>query len=704
MNFGNHGTQADDLSGKIYDAHLFKQLIQYLKPYRWLVFLSFVILMCITATELSLPMLTKTAVDKYIVSDNALLQFSNQQEYQDFVAKYPTLHLPYYQYGKKHYLVINTKQRNFLKKEDVKRLTKLKQLSKDKYVILPYDKQKEALLMRSPYIRLSNTDLAIRSVDLQTKYTIKEKVTISARAIHMLKLLGLLYLIIIFARFLLTFSQIYVTNYFSQHAMNDLRRKLFDHLSLMPVSFFDHNPIGRLVTRVTNDIRSLDEMLSSGLITIIQDSIMVVSIMVLMLIMNWQLALVSFIVLPFVFWVMAIYKKKTRLVYREVRKKVAALNSMLAEHISGAKIIQLFNQYAHKQKDFSNINEEYFQSSISQMRLFAFFRPIISVSQQVAVALILWYGGGQILSDLITIGAFMAFTSYLSKLYEPINDFSEKFDILQAAMAGSERIFELMNQPVDDYREDKYANIKLNGSIDFKNLWLSYNDNEKEWVLKDVSFSIKAGEKVAIVGHTGSGKTSIVNLILGMYPYQKGDILLDGISLKDYAVRDIRQNIGIVQQDVFLFSGNIRENIALNNDNMTDEQITQVAQYINVQDFIQSLKGGLYEEVMERGSTFSVGQRQLISFARVLAYNPSIFILDEATSNIDTETEILIQDALKKLMQNRTSIIIAHRLSTIQHCDRIIVLNKGKIVEEGSHQELLQKEGLYFNLYRLQYT
>lgn len=470
----------------------------------------------------------------------------------------------------------------------------------------------------------------------------------------------------------------------------------------MPVQYFDKNPVGRLVTRVTNDIRAIDEMLSSGVITLFQDVLMIIAIVVLMLVLDWKLALVSFIILPLVIWVIYEFRKRTRVIYRQVRKHLAALNATLAEHISGQKIIQLFNQYFHKRDEFSSINHEYFTTSMKQMKLFAFFRPIIHVSSQIAVALIIWYGGGQILHNMITIGLLMAFTQYVSKLFQPINDFSEKFNILQGALAGAERIFDLMDQDTEDYRDNLASDIKLKGEIEFKNVWLAYNPGE--WVLKDVSFKIQPGEKIALVGHTGSGKTSIVNLILGMYPYQKGEILLDGRQLSEYALEDLRRNVGIVQQDVFIFSGDIKENIALINTGVTREKIIEVAKYVNADKFICKLPQGYDEPVMERGATLSTGQRQLIAFARVLAYDPSIFILDEATSNIDTETELLIQDALAKLIVNRTSIIIAHRLSTIQHADRIIVLHKGEIVEEGSHFDLLDQKGLYYDLYRLQYT
>jgi ATP-binding cassette subfamily B protein/subfamily B ATP-binding cassette protein MsbA len=717
MMHGHGGALAsDDLKGRIYDRRLYSRMAMYLKPYLKWVIISFLVLMFVTGAELILPLIQSTAIDDHIVSDKSIAIFKDETLYREFMERYSFLKLKEYSQQDIHFVVISASDRNRMDKIHLKDLEEQGLLSPHTVFLVDDTPENESILNRymlmddnpedgirelAGFFRIGGAKLAVareQMMDLPRKERLKVRQDSSMALLW----LSLLYFGIIVIRFISGYTQAVLTTTFSQKAMNDLRHDVFAHLQKMPTQYFDKNPVGRLVTRVTNDIRAIDEMLASGVITIVQDVIMIVAIVALMLVLDWQLALVSMAILPIVIWVIAIFRRKTRLLYREVRKHLAQLNATLAEHIAGQKIIQLFNQYSHKRDEFASINKVYFLTSMKQLRLFAFFRPVIHVSSQIAVAIIIWYGGGQILRNAITIGLLMAFTQYVRKLFEPINDFSEKFNVLQGALAGAERIFDLMELKPDDYREDLYSSVKMEGEIEFENVWLAYND--EEWVLKDVSFKIKPGEKIALVGHTGSGKTSIVNLILGMYPYQKGRILIDGKELKSYALKDLRSNVGIVQQDVFIFSGNIHDNIALNNTKLSRDDIRQVARYVNADKFIQHLPHQYDEPVMERGATLSTGQRQLIAFARVLAYNPSIFILDEATSNIDTETEILIQDALEKIIEHRTSIIIAHRLSTIQHADRIIVLHKGKIMEEGSHFELLDKKGLYYDLYRLQYT
>lgn len=702
------GFSEDDIKAKVYDGQMMKKLLKYLKPYKFYVFISFLMLILIAAGELAVPAVTKIAVDEYIVSNKDLIEFDTKIAQEDFKTRYKKVKFKEYAYKDKFYLLFPAHKLSFITEKDIAQLKQEKRLL-SKVTLLKNKAASLELLKGLDVKTLSKDFAAVRAEDLLRlkKEGILDKDqlrNLQTYNIHRLRFFGFILFLIIASQFVFYYFQIFTINYASQHAMYGLRRDVFAHVSRMPLSFFDKNPIGRLVTRITNDVRTLDEMLSNGLIQLLQDFFVLGGIIIMMLLFNWKLALIVFTVLPVVYLLFRIFMKKTRIIYREVRKKIAKINSALSENISGVKIIQLFNQYKRKKAEFAEINKEYYKQSMSQMRLFAFFRPLINSMRRVAVAILLWFGGGLILDNVITLGVFIAFISYLDRFFEPINRLSEKFNILQAAMAGTERIFDLMDKKPEDFRSKYHRkNGKaFKGEIEFKNVWLAYNNDD--YVLKDVSFKIKPGEKVAMVGHTGAGKTSIISLIAGLYPFQKGNIFIDGKDQKELSLEDIRKNIGIVQQDVFLFSSTIKDNIVLNNKHISDEDIERVAKYVNVDKFIDSLPEKYMEPVMERGSTFSVGQRQLIAFARVLAYNPAIFALDEATANIDTETEALIQDALKKLMENRTSIIIAHRLSTIQHVDRIIVLHKGRTVEEGNHQELLAKEGLYYDLYRLQYT
>jgi len=714
-----HGGSEDDIKNKMYDKVLFKRLIRFLKPYKFQVIISFILLLLIAAAELTLPYITKVAVDDLIASKKSLLEFESVTEKENFTEKYKRVKFQDFKNNEKNYLIFSNIKLKFFEKDEIKKLEETGRFFQNILVLENSNKNKEILRNVKP-IEISEKKMAVLSSelnDLKTTGQISKQNMKILRStdISKLKVFGILFFSIIIMQFLFTYFQIYTVNYAAQNAMYDLRLKLFSHLEKMPLSFFDKNPVGRLVTRVTNDVRTLDEMLSEGLIKLIQDMFVLVGIIIMMLILNWKLALVTFTILPFLITLLIVFKNKVRGAYRVVRQKVANINSALSEDISGVKIIQLFNRFTHKKKEFAKINNEYYKASMRQMRIFASFRPVIHSLRRVAIAILIWFGLGQVLENYITLGIFMAFMSYVDRFFEPIDHLSEKFNILQAAMSGSERIFDLMDQPIEKgqgerlkvqgEREKEKGEGKLKtgfrGEIEFKNVWLQYKENED--VLKNVSFKVKAGEKIALVGHTGSGKTSIISLISGLYPYQKGEITIDGKDIREYSLENLRGNIGIVQQDVFLFSGTIKENIVLNNEEISDERMQQVSKYVNVHKFIEKLPLKYYDPVMERGATFSVGQRQLIAFARVLAYDPAIFVLDEATSNIDTETEILIQDALQKLMENRTSIIIAHRLSTIQHVDRILVLHKGEIREEGTHQELLTKEGLYYDLYRLQY-
>lgn len=701
------GLVEDQIQGKIYDKVLFMRLIKYLKPYKLLVAISFLLLLLITGTNLLSPVLTQRAVDRVILSNNDLIKFENLSKAEEFQAEYPRIKSKQYEFGGNGYLIFPHKKINFVPKAKIEELQGSGKILQ-KIAVLNNSEEVRKVLSNEVFFEISGEEIAVLN---STIMDMKQAGNISKEDIRLLRkrdfdkltIYGILFFAVITMQLFFTYFQVYFVNIAAQKAMYDLRRDLFFKLERMPLSFFDKNPIGRLVTRVTNDIGTLNEMLGDGLIQLIQEMFVLVGIMAAMLIYDWKLALASFAILPVTAILFTIFINRSRKLYRLVRRKLANINATLSEDISGFKIIQLFNQYKRKVEEFKIINGEYYSASMKMLKLFAIFRPAIASTRRIAVAILLWYGGGQIIQDRITLGVFMVFLWFLDRFFEPIDHLSEKFNILQAAMSGSERIFDLMDKDIEDYNLNKSNEISnnLKGEIEFKNVWLRYNDNGD--VLKDISFKVKAGEKVALVGHTGSGKTSIISILSGLYPFQKGQILVDGKNIHEYNLKELRRNIGIVQQDVFLFSGTIKDNIVLSDESISEEEMEKVARYVNVHDFIDSHPGKYMEPVMERGATFSVGQRQLIAFARVLAYDPAIFVLDEATSNIDTETEILIQDALKKLMENRTSIIIAHRLSTIQHVDRIIVMHKGEIVEEGNHQELLAKEGLYYDLYRLQY-
>lgn len=512
-----------------------------------------------------------------------------------------------------------------------------------------------------------------------------------------------LYLVILIGGFLLRYGQTYVTGVLGQHVMYDMRTQMFGHIQRLSLSFFDRNPVGRLVTRLTNDVDTLNELLASGLVALIGDAFTIVGISILLFWLNWELALISYLVLPLLLFIMTRMQKKMRSAYRAVRVRLARINAFIAENLSGMQVVQLFNREQRNFDSFDELNRDYKDSTMQSLFYFALFGPITSLISALAIALIIWYGGGRALAGAMTLGSLVAFLQYMERFFLPIRDLTEKYNTLQSAMASSERIFRLLDEQeaVSD-RPDPVRLDTVRGAVEFDHVWFAYN--EDEWVLRDVSFKVSPGESVAFVGATGAGKTSIISLMSRFYDVQRGGVLIDGVNVRDLAQVDLRRHIGVVLQDPFLFSGTIAGNIRLHNPEITDEAVRQAATYVNADHFIQRLPLKYEEEVRERGAGLSVGQKQLLSFARAIAFNPEIMlVLDEATSSVDTETEGLIQDALVKLMGGRTTFVIAHRLATVQDVDRIIVLHKGRIVEEGNHQELLAKRGYYHRLYELQH-
>lgn len=494
----------------------------------------------------------------------------------------------------------------------------------------------------------------------------------------------------------------YLTSWIGQKIIYDLRKKVFEHTINLNLKFFDNNPIGRLVTRVTNDIDVLYEVFSSGLVTAFGDIFTIIWILYFMFTLDWRLSLLSLSVLPILIYATSVFRKKVRASYSRIRILVAKINSYIQEHITGISIVQLFVKEKETIEEFEKINREHTEQNKKSIFYYAVFFPIVELIGAAAVGIIIWYGGGQVFNNAVSVGVIISFIQFTEMFFRPIRDLSEKYNILQTAMASSERIFELLDQKSPILDPKKPRPIKnVNGKIEFKNVWFAYN--EEDYILKNINFHINEGERVAFVGATGAGKSTIINLLCRFYDVSKGSIFVDGVDIREYNQRDLRSNIAIVLQDVFLFSGDIKSNIDLGNDIISNATIDESIRNTGLDDFIESLPEGIYHKVNERGSTLSVGQKQLISFARALAYNPKILILDEATSSVDTETELLIQDAIKKLIEGRTSIIIAHRLSTIQSCDKIIVMHKGEIKEIGTHQNLLEKQGLYYKLYQLQY-
>ena len=512
---------------------------------------------------------------------------------------------------------------------------------------------------------------------------------------------GVYFLLLVISGFLFNLLQIYILSYAGQSIIFNIRQKLFSHMQKLPLSYFDKNPVGRLVTRVTNDTEALNDVYTNVLVTLLKDIAILVGVVVIMFRLNVTMTLVSLAIMPAVIVLSVFFRRRIRKVYRNVRTSLAKINSAISENISGMRVIQMFNREKENFERFGRIGHEYYRAVMSEIITFGMFRPAVEMMSYIALSLLIWFGGLEVLQGTLQFGVLYAFVNYISMFFQPINDLAEKYNILQASMAAAERIFLILDTPAEDDSGALSLPDGVRGEIEFRNVWFAYN--EDDWVLRDVSFTVPAGKTVAIVGATGAGKTSIISLLSRLYEIQKGEILIDGINIRDIRKDDLRKLTGTVLQDVFLFSGKLKDNIRLDEESITDDKVREAARYVNADGFISKLPLGYDTEVMERGATFSAGQRQLLAFARALAFDPKILVLDEATSNIDTETEMLIQDALAKLTRNRTTIVIAHRLSTVQHADKIIVLHKGKVRESGTHQELLAKRGMYYSLYLLQY-
>ena len=592
----------------------------------------------------------------------------------------------------------------------------VKQFHEEEAIGKTYDFQIARRLLRylRPYVRLLVPALAF-TLALNLLGVLQPKFTqwaidwhILPRRVDGLSLLVGLFLGTQVLRLVFSYFQAIFVNSVGQYVMFDMRKELYDKLQHQEVAYYDRNPVGRIMTRLTNDVDSLNQLFTEGVTDLLGDLVMIVGIISMMLWMDVQLTLISLLTVPMLFAATTWFRKGARRGYDLVRTRIARINAFLQEHFAGAQTVQIFNAESKSLRTFENINDEYRRANIETIFYYAIFFPLVDLIGAIGVALIIWYGGYRVMQNtpeqtVLTLGALVAFIQYSQSLFQPIRDISDKYNVLQAAVVASHRIFKTLDLPIAVSTPEKPLKAeRARGRIEFQNVWFAYKD--EDWVLKDVSFTVEPGQSVALVGHTGSGKTTITNLLMRFYDIQRGKILLDGVDIRDWDLPALRKNFAVVLQEVFLFSGTIEGNIRLGRDDITEERVRWAAEEVRADSFIKRLKDSYQAEVRERGAGLSVGQKQLISFARALAFDPAILILDEATSSIDTETEQLIQRAIERVMRDRTSIVVAHRLSTIQNADRIIVLHHGEIREQGTHQELLAHRGLYWKLYKLQYA
>jgi len=685
--------QGEEQLSKPYDARLMKRLIGFVKPYKWLIVISVILLFFITGFNLSLPYITKIAIDSFITPPGRSVDLDALEVIDGITNKNVVFKID-------DGYIVDLRNIDKVTRYELER----RRLFKDKYFIVEKEDIDKDIFesLKSKKVLCADGNVIFIEADKTKELSIKEIISIRKRDIMGINHLAILFGAILLLAFIFNYAQVYILQYTGQKVMFDMRMKIFSHLESLNVSFFDKSPVGRLVTRVTNDVQVINEMFTNVIVFLFGDIFILIGVIIILFRLNWQLTSLTMIVAPIIIAVTIIFRNKVRKAYRWVRLTVAKINVSLQENISGIRVVQLFAREKENRRRFEEISKENYDANMSQLIVFAVFRPLIEIISALAVAIIVWYGGGRVIEQTLTLGALVAFLAYVERFFQPIRDLSEKYNILQAAMASSERIFLLLDRKEDLELSGGRSDIKnLEGKIDFQRVSFAYDD--ENYVLKDITFTVKPGESLAIVGATGAGKTSIINILLRFYEIQRGKIKLDGVDIKEIDKSFLRKKIGVVLQDVFLFSGSIKRNIALSKQEIGEDELERVARYVNADRFINKMPLKFEADVKERGAVLSQGERQLLAFARALTYNPKILILDEATSSVDSVTESLIQDALGKLMKGRTFIVIAHRLSTIERIDNIIVLHKGRIVERGTHAELLQKKGFYYNLYRIQF-